>query len=238
MIRSIIVVGYLALYILILGPPFILHALLTGSVELLYRIGVNGARTALWMAGVRVRVEGLEHIPAGVCVFVANHASNADPPAVVGAIPRRVALLAKREVFRVPILSRALLLASFVPVDRTNREAAIQSVDEAIGHLRKGISYLVFPEGTRSHDGRLRQFKKGTFVMAIRAGVPVVPIAVIGSQRIMKKGSSALYPGEVVVRFLPAVATRGNADERKDELMRQVQATISDALPEDQKPLA
>lgn len=237
MIRSIIVMVFLAGFILVAGTFFILHAVLTGSAELLYKVGVGGAKLALRLAGVRVRTEGLENIPPGVCVFVANHTSNADPPAVVGAIPRRVALLAKKEVFGVPIMGRAFLLASFVPVDRSDRESAVRSVDAAIGHLKNGVSFLVFPEGTRSPDGRLRAFKKGTFVMAIRAGVPVVPVAVANAHRIMRKGSFFLYPGEVSVRFLPPVDAAEFALDEKGKLVELVHCAIAAALPEEQKPL-
>ena len=238
MLRALFVVVFLTVYILLLGPPFILHCLLTGSVDWLYFISVGGAKLALRMAGVRVRREGLENIPPGVCIFVANHTSNADPPAVVGAIPRRVALLAKKEVFRVPILSRALLLGGFVPVDRSNRAAAMASVEKALAHLRQGLSYLIFPEGTRSPDGRLRPFKKGSFVMAIRAGVPVVPVSVVGAHRIMGKGESTLRPGEIVVKFHPPIETRGVTLEGKDELIARVHAAVASGLPEDQRPLA
>ncbi len=135
MIRTLLIGVFLALYTLLLGPPFILHCVLTGSVDRLYRVGVAGARLALRLAGIRVRAEGLENIPPGVCIFVANHTSNVDPPAVVGAIPRRVALLAKKEVFRIPILARALRLGNFVPVDRSNRQAARRSLEAAAEHL-------------------------------------------------------------------------------------------------------
>jgi 1-acyl-sn-glycerol-3-phosphate acyltransferase len=237
-IRAALAVVFLVFYILLVGTLFVLHAMATGSVETLYRAGVGGAKFALRIAGVRVRAEGVEQIPFGVCLFVANHASNLDPPAVVGAIPRRVALLAKREVFRVPILATALRMASFIPVDRSNREAAISSVEEATGHLKGGVSYLIFPEGTRSPDGRLRAFKKGTFVMAIKAGVPVVPVAVIGAQRLMQKGSAAVRAGEVVVRFLPPVDAGAYWPEEKEALIARVHAAIAAALPDEQKPLA
>jgi 1-acyl-sn-glycerol-3-phosphate acyltransferase len=238
MFRALIVVVFLALYILIVGPPFILHCVLTGNVEPLYLIGVGGAKLAMRLGGVRVRTEGLQNIPPEVCIFVANHTSNADPPAVVSAIPRRVALLGKKEVFRVPILARALRLASFVSVDRSNREAAIASVERALVELKKGVSFLVFPEGTRSPDARLRPFKKGTFVMAIRAGVPVVPISVVGAHCIMRKGEFALRPGEILVKFhLPVDARQFSADA-KEELIARVHAVVAAGLPEDQKPLA
>lgn len=237
MLRTAIVVLFLALYTLLLGPPFILHCVLTGRPDLLYKVGVAGARFALRLGSVRIRATGRENIPTGVCVFVANHTSNVDPPAVVAAIPRRVALLGKKEAFRVPILGRAFRLAGFVPVDRSNRAAAIASVDEAVEHLKRGTSYLVFPEGTRSLDGRLRAFKKGTFIMAIHAGVPVVPVAVIGAHRVMRKGSAAIHPGTVEIRFLPAVDSRAYTAEQRNALRTLVQDAIAAALPEEQRPL-
>lgn len=237
MLRALLISIFLALYTVIVGPPFILHCLMTGSPDLLYRVGVAGAVFALRLAGVRVRVEGRENIPAGVCLFVANHTSNVDPPVVVGAIPRRVALLGKKEVFNIPILAAALRLASFVPVDRANREAALASVEQAIGYLKAGVSFLIFPEGTRSPDGRLARFKKGSFVMAIRAGVWVVPISVEGAPRVMRKGEFAIRPGEVTVKFHPPVNAAEFSLDDKGELVARVHSAIAAGLPDDQKPL-
>ena len=237
MIRAVLVLVALALYILLLGPPFILHCLITGSPEALYRAGVGAARVALWVGGIRVRASGLENIPAGVCIFVANHISNIDPPAVVISIPRRVALLGKKEVFRVPIVGRALLLADMVPVDRTDRAAAIASVEKAKEHLQRGVSFLIYPEGTRSPDGRLRPFKKGSFMMAIEAAVPVVPVAVICAHKLMRKGELALRPGEVGVRFLAPIDASQHTLETRDALIQQVHDAVAEALPEDQKPI-
>jgi len=237
MLRSSIAVIFLALYILLVGPPLILHCLLTGSPEVMVRVAVAGARFALVICGIKVRVEGLQQIPPGVCIFVANHTSNADPPAVVGSIPRRVALLGKKEAFRVPILGTVLKLGGFVPVDRANSEAAIASVDQAIEHLKSGVSFLIFPEGTRSPDGRLRPFKKGSFVMAIRAQVPIVPISVVGAHKVMRKGELAAHPGSVTVKFHPPVQVDSYSVEHRDELLARVQAIVASGLPEDQQPL-
>ena len=118
-------------------------------------------------------------------------------------IPRRVALLAKKEVFRIPNPQQSLRLAKLVPVDRSDKEAAAESVDIAVEYLKEGLSFLVFPEGTRSRDGRLLPFKKGTFLMAIRAGAWVVPVSLAGTQRLMRKGDWTIHPGEVVVRYGP-----------------------------------
>ncbi len=237
MVRLAIVSVFLTLYILVLGPPLILHALVTGSAALLYRAGLGGVQFAMRLVGVRVRAEGLGNIPPGVCVFIANHTSNADPAAVVGAIPRRVAILAKKELFRIPIVSRAFRLAHFVPVDRTNPEAAIASVEKATEYLKEGVSFLIYPEGTRSPDGRLLPFKKGSFVMAIKAGVPIVPVACAGAHRVMGKGELRIHPGEIVVRLQPPIDSSAYSLERRDGLAARVHAAIAAALPPDQQPL-
>jgi 1-acyl-sn-glycerol-3-phosphate acyltransferase len=189
------------------------------------------------IAGIHIRVEGTEHIPPGVCVFASNHASNIDPVALVPNIPRRVALLAKKEVFSLPILSKALHLARLVPVDRADREAAAESVDIAVEYLKEGLSFLVYPEGTRSPDGHLLPFKKGTFVMAIRAGVPVVPVSLAGTQRLMRKGDWTLHPGEVIVRYGPPVDASEYSPDQREGLRQRVQDLVAAGLPEDQKPI-
>ncbi|MGB6716118.1 MAG: lysophospholipid acyltransferase family protein, partial [Candidatus Acidiferrales bacterium] len=188
MLRTVLAVTSLALYIIVVGLPVIAYSLLRGTSDFLYRAGKWGIGASMRLAGVRVRTEGTENIPAGVCVFAANHVSNLDPPAALLGVPRRISFLAKKEVFNVPVVRTALRLGKIVPVDREHTEAAIASIDQAVAILREGISFFVFPEGTRSRDGSLKAFKKGTFVMAIRAGVPVVPVSILGSRERMPKG--------------------------------------------------
>ena len=214
----------------------VLYSLLGGSPERVYWAGLWCATTAPKLAGVHVLVEGRENIPSGVCVFVANHTSTADPPAVVGSIPRRVSLLVKKELFRVPIFGAAMRLAGFVPVDRSDSEAAIASVDRAIEFLRAGTSFVVYPEGTRSPDGRLRPFKKGSFVMAIRAGVPVVPISVAGAEKVMSKGRLRIYPGEIRIKFHPPIDASKYGIHNREELVTRVHAAVAAGLPEWQQP--
>jgi 1-acyl-sn-glycerol-3-phosphate acyltransferase len=236
MIRTLFAGIYLFFLVVLVAPVFILHAYLTGSADRMYRVGVGGLRLLLRMAGARVRVVGVENIPPGVCVFVANHTSNVDPPAVVAAIPRRVGLLAKKEVFRIPIVKSVLLLANIVPVDRKDRDAAAASVDKAVENLKSGVSYLVYPEGTRSRDGRLLPFKKGSFVMAIEAAVPIVPISVVGAHKIMRKGKWAIHPGEILVKFGRPIDASAYAIERRADLLAVVHAAVAAGLPPDQQP--
>jgi 1-acyl-sn-glycerol-3-phosphate acyltransferase len=238
MIRTILVLTFVALATVFVLPLLILWSMLVGGVEFMYRTFMRALRVAMRLAGIRVRVEGLENIPSGVCVFASNHASNLDPVALVPNIPRRVALLAKKEVFRIPILSKALRQARLIPVDRADKEAAAESVDIAVDYLKEGLSFCVFPEGTRSRDGRLLPFKKGTFLMAIRAAAWVVPVSLAGTQRLMRKGDWTIHRGEVVVRYGPAIKATEYAEDQRDELRKRVQELVAAGLPEDQKPSA
>jgi 1-acyl-sn-glycerol-3-phosphate acyltransferase len=236
MIRTAIVAVFLTLYALLLGPPLILYTLVSRSPNLLYWAGTKGLIFILRVVGMRVSVEGQENIPPGVCLFAANHTSNVDAPAIVGAIPRRIAILGRKSLFDIPMIGLAFRLANFVPVDRGNREAALASVKQAVEYIKAGSSFLVYPEGTRSSDGRLLRFKKGSFAMAIEAGIPIVPVACSGAHRIMKKHSHKIHPGRVTVRFLPPVDVSGYTIECRDDLARRVHDAIAAALPEDQKP--
>src|SRR5579872_3292272 len=140
-------------YVLLVGAPYLLYTILTGNTDPIYRVGVLGAKLTLRLAGVQLEVRGHEKIPQGrAVVFMANHQSNCDPPAIVGVLPP-VLILVKEEFFRVPVLGRAMRLRGFIPVDRRTREKSIKSIDAAAAALARGHSFLVFPEGTRSPDG-------------------------------------------------------------------------------------
>ncbi len=145
MIRTGAVVAFIALGIVLVFPWLIVWSLFVGNPELLYGTAIRAIRVACRMAGLRIRTEGLENIPPRACIFAANHTSNLDPPALVAVIPRRVSFLAKKEIFRIPILATAMRVAQFVPVDRASRESATASVDIAAQRLKEGLSFAVFP---------------------------------------------------------------------------------------------
>jgi 1-acyl-sn-glycerol-3-phosphate acyltransferase len=237
MFRVAFICVFLSLYILILGPPLLLYSVVTKHVDPLYWAGVNGVMFFVKCVGVRVHVKGAERIPKGTCIFAANHTSSADAPAVVWAIPRRIAILLKRPLFDWPIVGQAFHLAHFIPVDRSNRDSAIESVDKATESLRNGQSFLIYPEGTRSPDGRLQEFKKGAAVMAIKSGVPIVPIACSGAHRVMEKRKLKITPGDILVEFLePIHASKYSLDER-ELLVRDLHDRLAAGLPPDQRPL-
>jgi 1-acyl-sn-glycerol-3-phosphate acyltransferase len=236
MIRTLLGIAFLTLYVILIGLPVIAFSALTNSSNFLYSAGTWGIRATLKIIGVRVRAEGMENLPSGVCIFAANHVSALDPPAALVGIPRRISFLAKKEVFKVPVVATAMRLTSIVPVDRAGREAALGSMDRAREVIQQGISFVVFPEGTRSADGRLRAFKKGTFVLAIQAGVPVVPVSILGSRPLMPKGKLAVRPGEIILRFGKPFDGAAYTMERRDELMARVQEAVAAGLPTEMHP--
>lgn len=235
MIRTILVGIFLSLYILVAGPPLLVYTLLSRDPEPIYWAGIGGVMFFVKLAGVRVRVIGTERIPPGACLFVANHTSTLDAPAVVGAIPRRIAILLKESLFRFPIVGQAFRLAGFIPVER-GHDSAIVSLDKATEALRAGQSFLIYPEGTRSEDGRLQKFKKGAVVMAIKAGAPIVPVACSGAHLLMKKRSLVLHPGEILVEFLAPIDPSTFSLENRDALNDLVHDALAAGLPPKQRP--
>lgn len=237
MFRAIFVIVFLSLYILIAGPPLLIYTFISRHIDPLYWAGVRGVMFFVRAVGVKVRIVGLEKIPAGVCLFAANHTSSADAPAVVGAIPRRIAVLVKESLFKWPIVGQAFVLARFIPVRRELREAAIASVERAVEAMKDGQSFLIYPEGTRSPDGRLQEFKKGAVVLAIKAGVPIVPVLCSGAHRVMAKRSLVIRRAEILVEFLAPIDAAKYSWEERDTLNQIVHDTMAAGLPPDQRPI-
>jgi 1-acyl-sn-glycerol-3-phosphate acyltransferase len=238
MARTVFIAIFLSLYVIVVGIPLLIWTVISRSPAALYWAGVKGVMFCVRTAGVRVEVSGLERVPAGACLFVANHTSSADAPAVVGAIPRRIAILLKKSLFAYPIVGQAFTLAHFIPVERSNHDSAIASLEKATGAMKDGQSFLIYPEGTRSPDGRLQEFKRGAVVMAIKAGVPIVPMVCAGAHKVMEKRSLVIHPGVITVEFLEPIDASEYTFEQRDELNKQVRGAMAAALPEDQKPLA
>jgi len=191
----------------------------------------------VWAGGIRVEVQGLENIPAGVsCIFLSNHVSNLDPPVLLPVLPGMCSVLLKKGLMRIPLLGTAMRLGKFVPVERgSRREAARESVAAAKAALRSGLHVLFFVEGTRSEDGRLGAFKSGPFYLAMETGAPIVPIAISGTEKMMRKHSAAVTPGVAKIQVLPAIDPAGYAT--RDELMRAARASMVAALPEEMRPV-
>jgi len=217
----------------VIGIPY---TLVVGDIGLLYRVAMWIVSAGVRAAGIKTDISGLENVPYGrSCIFMSNHVSNLDPPVTLPLLPGRCSVLLKKELMNIPILGRAMRMAKFVPVERGHRrDAAKASVEAAADALRSGLHILVYPEGTRSPDGRLSAFKKGPFFLAQETQAPIVPIAVSGTQSMMRKGSSAITPGLAQIRLLPPVEPSAYAT--RDELMQAVRDAIAAALPPEMQP--
>jgi 1-acyl-sn-glycerol-3-phosphate acyltransferase len=219
----------------IVGIPY---TLLVGDISVLYRVAMWITNAGVRAAGIKIEMTGLENVPPGrSCIFMSNHVSNLDPPVVLPLLPGRSSVLLKKELMNIPILGRAMRMAKFVPVERGHRRDAAQaSVEAAADALRSGLHILVYPEGTRSRDGRLSSFKKGPFFLAMETQAPIVPIALSGTQTMMHKGSNAIVPGLARIQMLPAVEP--SKYETREELLLAVRSAIAEALPPEMKPAA
>ena len=229
MIRALVLSAFYALSIPVAGLIGFPVLFITGHIDFLWWLALRIAHLGAWMVGVRWEVIGRERLdPKQTYIFMANHQSNIDPPVFVPLIGRRVFILAKKELFKIPIFGYAMRRAQFIAVDRGNRDSAVDSVRQAIDVLNSGLSTMVYPEGTRSRDGRLLPFKKGPFHLAMDSGVPVVPVTIVGAHEVWPKGKFRITPGLIKVIFHAPVDPR--AFVSREELMEAVRTRIESGL--------
>lgn len=200
---------------------------ITGSQRLAWRFAKARARTLERLLGVRVKLVGLEHLERGTAyVFAPNHQSHLDILTLLGHLPGATRFAAKRSLWRHPVVAAVLDALGMVPIDRENSTQAQDALNRVTAN---GQSFVVFPEGTRSRDGRLREFKKGAFVLAIRLGLPVVPVICRGTRRLMPRGSRLnVVPGEVEIIIAPPIPTTGLGFDDRDALAARVRTAIEE----------
>jgi 1-acyl-sn-glycerol-3-phosphate acyltransferase len=216
----------------LLGPPILLFSWLVNKHELVYPWALFGAGVWLRLSGVRVEVRGLELLdPKQTYVFVSNHRSYLDTAAMFIFTGRRIGLLAKKELLKVPVLGVGMGFVNVMAIDRTDRESAIRTTEAAARRIQSGVSFAVFVEGTRAKPGELLPFKKGAFYMARQAGVPVVPVAIKNSDVLMGKGTGEARSGTIEMVFMPPVETVGmTTDEDINRLIAAVRHSIATEL--------
>lgn len=233
-IRSLAAYVLVSLYIVVVGLPAILIALVSRSPSVLYMAGLGGIRLGFWLSGIRSVVTGAEHVQRHrSAVYCVNHSSNIEPPVVFEALSPlfpRLRILYKAELRKLPILVQAFDIAGFVPLERGNREQSLPAIERAATALREGASFMIYPEGTRSRTGELLPFKKGGFIMALQAQAPIVPVAISGARGAMRKGSPWIRPVTVAVRLAAPIETAGFTVDDRDRVIGLVREEVARML--------
>ncbi len=218
----------------LLFVPWTLFVIATGvplsfiSPNYLHTYARFWARVSLKLAGVRLAVRGQEHLPrSGAVIFMPNHQSNIDILALFAGLPVQFRWLAKKELFSIPLFGFAMRRTDYIPVDRSDRKAAIASMDLAAQRIAGGTSVIVFPEGTRSPDGALLPFKKGGFMLALQAQAPIIPVRLQGSRAVQPKHSWRIHPGQVSVQIQPPIPTAELSLADRDQLMEEVRRPLA-----------
>jgi 1-acyl-sn-glycerol-3-phosphate acyltransferase len=227
MIRTAFIFVWVVLTTAFFSVIAIIASLFSRTGDFVHLIARIWARSILMASRVHVRVDGLSNIePDKSYIYMANHQSNFDIPVLLGYLPVQFRWLAKAELFKIPMFGRAMLAAGYVKIDRFNQQSAFESISEAAQKMKNGVSVMIFPEGTRSKDGRIRPFKKGGFVMAVDSGVPIVPVIIRGTWPIMAKSSLRINRGDVEMEIAGPIDTIGYTRETKEELMEKVRTVI------------
>lgn len=218
------------LYTFVLGVPCLVIAFFQPQGAASYWFIRTWARLLLWTCGVKTDVRGKENISAdGPFLLMSTHNSHFDIPVLIKEIPRQFRIVGKKSLFRIPIFGWILSVAGYVSVDREDRKQAFASIDKAAENVKSGMPFLIFPEGTRSPDGSLGPFKKGGFVLATKADVPIIPIVVDGTFHVLPKTTWRIRPGRVKIVVGKPIETLTYSYENKEELMEKVRAAMSGA---------
>ncbi|MGI9101584.1 MAG: lysophospholipid acyltransferase family protein [Terriglobales bacterium] len=234
--RTVLTLGWWTLMTPVAGLLTLPYTLLTGDTRFLWRVGMWVVRTGVRIAGVRVEIVGRDKLDLSRnYIFMSNHVSNLDPPLLIPNLPRQTSILVKKELFRIPILGFAMRAAKLVPVDRSNRDAAIASVREAAEVMQGGFDMTVYPEGTRSPDGRLLPFKKGPFYLALETGFPIVPITLLGTFEISPKGKFFIDSKAAAAQIVFHDPIWPKDYRERDALIEAVRQSVASALPPERR---
>lgn len=231
MIRTLYIAIWVIFATLVLGLVVIFLSFFVRSGNPMHKIARFWGRSILIVSRIKVSVKWPADIDRSKSyIYMSNHQSNFDIPVLLGHLKVQFRWLAKMELFKIPIFGHAMRKAGYISIDRNKRESAFKSLKNAAREIKSGVSVLIFPEGTRSRDGKIRPFKKGGFIMAIDSGAPIVPIVISGTRSIMTKGSIKINPGKVSVVVHQPIQTSVYTRETKEALMERVRRIICDGL--------
>ena len=218
--------------LLFLALPAMIFLQLINRRLWLYPLCLWGARTWLDACGAKISVKGLENLEKGKgYVFASNHRSYLDTAAMFGHSGRRIGLVAKKELLKVPVFGQGMGFVNIIAIDRSNPERALKSMEKAKRVIDKGYSFCVFAEGTRGLAGELLPFKKGAFHLALQTGAPIVPVAIKNTDWMMGKRTGTAYPGTIEIIFLPPIETAGlTAESDLPDLLMRTRAAVAGEL--------
>lgn len=215
----------------VLGTLVIISSLFDRRGNFIHYIGRFWSLLNLFLSGTRVKIHGKEKIEKGrTYIVMSNHQSLFDVWALIGKIPLQLRWIVKMEIRNVPIFGYALERMGHVYVDRKNRSTAFGSMDEAVMKIKQGISIIIFPEGTRSKDGNLLRFRRGGAVIALKAGIPILPVTVNGSRFALPKDTLDLMPGRIEIVVGDVIDTGQFKESQPDELIMEVKSAIEKNL--------
>jgi len=227
MLRYFLVYGWIAFISILLYPPALITSLFPFTKHIPHIVSRFWAKTILWVSGVKVKIVGLEHINLRkTYVFAANHQSQYDIFTLMAYLPIQFKWMAKKSLFYIPFVGWGMKACGYIPVERENPRAAYQALLKAIELIKQGFSIVIFPEGTRSHDGSIGPFKSGGFVLALRSGVPVVPVTIIGTFFILPRSGHRIKPGNVTIIIDRPIDVSGYTEREKDKLAQLIREKV------------
>lgn len=231
MAHTIIIIIWTIFATIFLGLLVIVTSIFTKTGDFQHRVARIWAKSILMVSGINVQVIGKSNIiPSQSCIYMSNHQSNFDIPVLLAYLPVQFRWLAKAELFKIPIFGFAMHRVGYISIDRDNRKSAMESLSKAAEAIRNGKSVMIFPEGTRSETANILPFKKGGFVLAVDAGVPLIPIIIHGTGAIMPRKQIKIRPGKVILEIKPPIQTSEYSRKTKDDLIQTVRQIIIDSF--------
>jgi 1-acyl-sn-glycerol-3-phosphate acyltransferase len=235
MIRTALIILWVVLSTIVFGIIAIIISFFSRTGNPVHIIARIWAKCILIVSGIKVNINGFSNIdPSCSYIYMCNHQSNFDIPVLLGCLPVQFRWLAKAELFKIPIFGRAMRGAGYVAIDRFDRQSAFNSISEVSKKMKNGVSVMIFPEGTRSKDGKIGSFKKGGFIMAVDSRVPIIPLVIRGTRSIMEKGNLRINPGDVSMQIGQPVETATYTRETKDDLIKSVRGVICENFKGDE----
>lgn len=227
MVRSSFIILGIILVTAFMAVIVILVSFVTASGNTAHKVARIWAKCILALSNIRVTVKGISNLkPGRPYIYMANHMSNFDIPVLQAHLPVQFRWLAKAELYKIPIFGYAMKRAGYISIERSDRKSAIESLNKAAKIIRDGVSVIIFPEGTRSRTNNIQPFKKGGFFLAVDSGVPIIPITIHGTGRIMPKKQMLIMPGHVILEIAKPINSSDYTRKTKDDLMEKVRDII------------